>query len=1355
MQTNQIIKSTAPQSMVKKSLLWIYRFLFWLISIIVVLVLITVLAIQFLVLPNIDQYKDKIAAFASQAAKQKVVIGNIKAGWQGINPHLSLSNIDIFDAQNRPALQLKNTEVSLSWLSIPMLEPHLAELAIRTPELTIRRVISGEIFVGGISMSGASKPDLPNWLLRQTKLEILDAKVVWLDEIRGAPSLSLDKLNIEIFSPPWKSLIKGHRITLSALPSVGTNNPITISGNLYGSDVSHIEEWKGNLTFELKNANIAAFKPWLDYPIDMQSGIGSTRTVVNFANSQLHSATSDIALDHLQMQLKPNTEPILLNKLTGQLNWTNLSTGLSLNTGKQSSGQSFKVEHLTLSTNTGLNIQDLAASYTETATESAQGYKALSVKLAHISLASISPYLAQLPLSADVLQTISSLAPTGNLDNLALTWQGNQSATKTYQFSSKFSGLGMLAYEKIPGFNNLKGDIKANQNTGKLTLYTQNAKLDFKDILRWPIPADKLDGEVSWNIRDTETNGKEAKIEVSKLTITNPHLTGTIDGNYVMDGNKGGFLDLKGRFERGNAKYAPFYYPIILGKNTLHWLDTSILAGQAKDINLIVKGRLADFPFVDSKSNLDSKLGLFRVTAKINNGVIEYGTGWPLIEGLGMNLLFEGKRMELNADTGRVFGNQIVKNKTTIAQLDANDPVLNIVSEVKGPVTEGIKFVNNSPVAELTQGFTDDLKTSGMGNLNLSLKIPLNDIERAEYKGAYLITNGTMESEDVPALSHINGLLEFTESSMAAKNIKATAFGAPLVFSLASGKDKVIRVNAKGRLTDDAIKQFFISQNLAKGNNYISGNTDWVGDITIQKPGVSIGIRADLLGLTSKLPIPLNKAANDRLSLRIDKKQDATTDLIVVNIGNKIVTKVARTLVDGKLQLDRASFRLNTDKANTATANTAIANNATSTPELNTNSELGKSKGVQIFGSLDYLDGDAWRYVMLDFADASKQGSSLLIQKIALKINALDIFDRRLNQIKISNKADKDGLHANIQSREISGDLQWQNQNNGKLIARLTNLTIPEASPERTVLTAADANVDTNTTDSVTIKNPVKLNQIYPALDITADNFEFDKKKLGSLELIAFPQDDNWSIQKFKLINPESTLTADGVWNKWVRNSNTLLNLSWDIKDLGKTLKRFGHPDTIKGGEGELTGQLNWAGSPHEFNTLALNGNLQFEIRKGQILKVQPGVGRLLGLLSLQSLPRRLSLDFRDLFSNGFAFDKINATVKIDRGVMSSDNFEMGGPAADVTIKGETNLQKETQQLFVNVMPHISDSLSLAALAGGPLAGAVAFLAQKILKDPLNKIASTEYQIIGTWDNPQEVNGSKNNQEISKESPLN
>ncbi|MES1988441.1 MAG: AsmA-like C-terminal region-containing protein [Pseudomonadota bacterium] len=257
---------------------------------------------------------------------------------------------------------------------------------------------------------------------------------------------------------------------------------------------------------------------------------------------------------------------------------------------------------------------------------------------------------------------------------------------------------------------------------------------------------------------------------------------------------------------------------------------------------------------------------------------------------------------------------------------------------------------------------------------------------------------------------------------------------------------------------------------------------------------------------------------------------------------------------------------------------------------------------------------------------------------------------------------------------------------------------------------------------------------------------------------ITYPQKENWNIQKLKLSTPDSQISAEGQWNNWVRSPNTFLSITWDINNLGKTLRNMGYPDTIKGGDGTLTGQLHWPGSPHEFNPAGMNGNFQLTMNKGQILKVQPGVGRLLGLLSLQSLPRRLTLDFRDLFSNGFAFDKIDATVKIDKGVMRSDNFVMSGPAADVNIKGETNLQKETQHLTVKVLPHISDSLSLAALAGGPLAGAVAFLAQKILKDPLNKIASSEYEIIGTWDNPQEVKSGETKEakpDLSTNSPLN
>lgn len=1321
--------------MVKKSLLWVYRTALWLIGIVVAILVIAAIAVQFYFFPNIDQYKEKIANYATVAAKQKVVIGNIQAGWKGVNPHLVVSNIDIYDAQSRPALQLNNTDIVFSWLSIPLLEPHLANFTIRSPELTIRRDTKGDIFIAGMNTQGESKPDLPNWLLRQTQFNVLNARVVWIDELRGAPNLSLEKLTLQVYSPPWKSFLKNHRITLSTHVSAGTLHPIQINANVYGNDVSQLAQWRGSVEAKLKNADIVAFKPWLEYatftrPLDLQSGTGSSNVNIQFAKNQVQSVTSDVALENVQLLLQANSEPLMLNTLAGELHWENASNK-----------QSFNVNHLTLNTSNGLSLKDASGGYTRTQ----QGNKGLDIdklnlKLNHIDLAFIKPYLVQLPLPAAVSQKIKALSPTGQLDALLFSWEGNPSATINYQLHTKFSQLSISADEKIPGFSNLTGEIKANQTNGKVTLNSQNAKLDFKTILRWPVPADKLDGSITW-----DTHNKVTKIQASALSISNPHLAGVINASYLMDGNKGGLLDLNGQFSKGNAKFAPFYYPTMLGETTLKWLDTSIQAGRAENIKLTVKGRLADFPFVDSKNNLNAKLGLFRVTAKVSDALLEFGKGWPVIEDLALDLLFEGKRMELNANKGHLFGNQIIKSKTTIAQLDASSPLLVIDSEVLGPVAEGVKFVNKSPVADVTLGFTEDLKTSGQGKLTLGLKIPLNNIEASQYKGVYQITNGSMDSPSIPLLTNINGALEFTENSLTAKNINGSAYGSPVVVNLSTGKDKVIRVNAKGKLNDEFIKQALFDQDpinrtWIKGSNYISGSTDWVSDITIQKPVINIGIRADLLGITSRLPAPFNKAANERLNLRVDKRQDAESDTLTVSLGNKLAAKIIRTLENDKSSnrfiFDRGSIRLNSGQAN---------NGATTASDLNTNLELNNAKGLQIYGNLDYLDADAWRTVMRDFSGNTQQNNPFPIQKIAIKVNTLDIFDKRINQLKISNNADKDGLRANVQSREISGDLQWLNQNNGKLIARLSHLIVPEATPNRAKPVSSDA-----------VKTFNKLEQDYPSLDIKADSFEFNKKNFGALELVAYPQNDNWNIQKLKLATPDSSISAEGQWNNWVRSPNTFLNITWDIKNLGKALRNLGYPETIKGGDGTLTGQLHWPGSPHEFNPIGLNGNFQLSLNKGQILKVQPGVGRLLGLLSLQSLPRRLTLDFRDLFSNGFAFDKIEGTVKIDKGVMHSDNFTMSGPAADVTIKGEANLQKETQHLTVKVMPRISDSVSLAALAGGPLVGAIAFLAQKIMKDPLNKIASSEYEIIGTWDNPQEVNAADTKQEANnKKSPLN
>ncbi|MDO9189765.1 MAG: AsmA-like C-terminal region-containing protein, partial [Sulfurimicrobium sp.] len=149
------------------------------------------------------------------------------------------------------------------------------------------------------------------------------------------------------------------------------------------------------------------------------------------------------------------------------------------------------------------------------------------------------------------------------------------------------------------------------------------------------------------------------------------------------------------------------------------------------------------------------------------------------------------------------------------------------------------------------------------------------------------------------------------------------------------------------------------------------------------------------------------------------------------------------------------------------------------------------------------------------------------------------------------------------------------------------------------------------------------------------------------------------------------------------------------------------------------------------------SGNMSLEAHRGQFLKIEPGLGKLLGILSLQALPRRITLDFRDVFSEGFAFDDIFVNVKADQGVVSGNDFKMDGPAAKVSMQGETNLAHETQNLRVRVVPVLGDTVSgAAAFLGGPVLGLTTLLVQKVLKDPIGQIVAYEYSITGTWDNP-------------------
>ena len=1295
----------------------LYRWLIVALFIVLAIIVIIALAIRFILFPNIDTYKNDIATYASKTAGQKITIGDIKTGWDGVSPHFTLTNIDLFDAENRVALNLKNVEANVSWLSIPLLRPRLSNLVVNNPALTIRRKADGSVYLAGINLGGASKPDFPNWLLSQAEVSIKNAQVIWLDELRQAPPLSLTQLNLKLSNPAWQSLFGRHNFTLSALPSIGSKQAISANGNFIGRDVSQIKKWQGSISTQLVQTDLSVWKPWLDYvilnqPVDIQSGTGDATISLDFANAtiektKIHANLSNLSLANLNTNTSKQNAPFVAKVFSGDIDWSDL---------KQT--QTVSANNITLITNTGLAINN-GNGYYSTSLKNGKPWVRSDIKLDQLSLAAINQLTPYLHLPDQTLALLNGLAPTGDLQAPHLHWEGFANKPSEYKIETAFKQLSLTATNKIPGFKNLTGKLNANEKGGEITLQSQNAILDFKDILRWPVPADKLNGTINWTIRDGKTN-----ITAKDLFITSPHITGTVNASYDVNGIKGGYLDLSGKFGKGNAKFAPFYYPLILGTSTLHWLDTSILAGRAEDVNVAVKGNLADFPFVNSKNQLDKSLGVFRVTAKISDALLEYGTGWPMVEGLGLDLLFEGKRMELNAHKGHIYGNQIISSKTEIPQLDAVSPMLIINSEVDSPATDGIKFVNQSPVKLVTQGFTDDLKVAGNGRLSLLLKIPMEHLDASQYKGSYKINNGTIFANpdiNLPELAKLNGTLSFTENSLSAQNISTEVLGNPALFSLKTGSDKVLHISANGRINDANIKK--LASNALTDS--LQGSADWTGEISINKPLVDMSVHSNLLGMAINLPAPFSKLANQEMVLNLDKKQlNADSDNINISLADSISAKIIRTLQAGKLTFERGDIGVYVPASEPAQA------------------------GLSLHGKLDYLDADDWVALFNKPNNAAaKTSPPLLINKAELAVQKLDLYGRRLNALSVLAQPSATGLKLAINSQEITGDAEWQNAGNGKIIARLKSLTIPNSS-KTSNKDEVNAKLDSK-------KDFRKQGREYPALDVIAENFQIGAKKLGTLELNAFESGDDWTIQKLKITNADSTLLAEGSWHNWTRSPNTNMKFLLNISNIGNTLQRFGQPDAVKGGDAEITGQLQWPGSPHEFDTTGLSGNLKLDANKGQFLKVDPSVGRLLGLLSLQSLPRRLSLDFRDLFSDGFAFDKITATAKIDQGILRSNDFLMDGPAAEAKIKGETNLKTETQNLRVRVRPHISDSLSLAAFAGGPITGVAAFVAQKLLKDPFNKIVQSEYVISGTWNKPVEVESEKTEtQKPSDKSPL-
>eukprot|EP01133_Synstelium_polycarpum_P017915 gene17915-21368_t len=1291
------------------------------------------LFLRYAILPNIDYYKGDIERAASRALGNPVSIARIYASWHGVRPNLFLGDVTLRDQTGRQALSLPSVSATVSWWSV-LGSVRFDTLEITRPDLDVRRSKEGKLYVAGVLVDSKQGSDGKgaDWLLSQHDIIIRDGKVRWTDEARGTPELALTQLNV-LLRNRWRS----HRLGLQATPPASLAAPIDVRAHFahppFSTRISDVSMWKGELYADLKNADLAAWRRYLDYPFELSQGKGALRAWLSLDHARLAGFTADVGLTDVQAQLGEHIAP--LDLLTVEL--TNFA----------------------LETRDGLSLPPTTLSERYVA---ATRRKPAQTEIAaqSLDLQTLAALADKLPLGQQQRQRLDALAPRGRLQDFSAQWQGDIATPASYRLRGKLVELGLnaqparLAVAKtatspaqaaapaIPGFDHLTGTIDASDKGGSIAIDAQDLVLQLPSYLSEPaMPFAQFAMQARWTFEADNM----LQVELDKLDFDQQGLRVALHGSHRMplDGKDPGQVDLTGTIDNFQINTIGRYLPMQTPEHLRHWLTGALEGGVARDVSLRLRGELAHFPFkADTPAQRGAaqrSRGDFRIAGKIDNGTLNYAPGefadggplagkaplWPQAEKIKGSFVFERARMEIRGDTATTGGVALTNVKAVIPDLTVFDTLLDIDGNAAGPMQEFLKYVTASPVLGWIEHFTDETTATGNARLALKLHLPIERLLESTVQGSLqLAGNDVVLFHDMPPVLGAQGKIEFNEKGVNLNGLNGSLLGGPLAISGGTQPDNSIQVKIAGNMTIDGLRKTYPAPVLQRLAKHLNGGARYSGLITARDHQVVVNVESPLTGLGLDFPAPLKKPAADSLPVKFTLTGNAAnaaglrTDEIRIALGAGIAARYQRQK-QGKepWRLVRGGIGVNVPAPEPDSGMMLNVNMKALDVDswIDAGSEIAGSGTVPADGAA--ADGDApdiAQYVVPDM--------------MAARAGELMLGERKLENVVVGATHQKDVWQANIDAKQVSGYVTWLETPSGlgKMTARLSSLIIPESAAN----------------DVKNLLEGKSGAQSIPSLDIVAEQFELFNKKIGRLELQAYNTmaagGREWRVGKLQLSNPDGALSGNGKWVIKDGQSTTSLRFGLDIVDAGKLLDRFGFADTVRRGKGRLSGDIAWNGLPYSLDIPTLSGQIEMNVESGQFLKQDPGAAKLLGVLSLQALPRLLKLDFHDVFSEGLAFDGITANASIKRGVVSTDNLKMHGVAATVLMDGTADIANETTNLHVVVIPefNLGTGPLVYALAVNPVIGLGSFLAQLFLRAPVMKALTYHMQIAGPWKSP-------------------
>ncbi|MCA0394157.1 MAG: TIGR02099 family protein [Proteobacteria bacterium] len=765
-------------------------------------------------------------------------------------------------------------------------------------------------------------------------------------------------------------------------------------------------------------------------------------------------------------------------------------------------------------------------------------------------------------------------------------------------------------------------------------------------------------------------------------------------------------IDLVARLDDAQVPIAKrFWVRHLMPDAAEHWLDAALVGGTVRGGRAVVSGDLDAWPF--SSVDGHQAQGLFQAEAQLVDAVVKFQPDWPAADHLNGDVVFVNDGFSVKGRAA-IAG---VGVPTLEARLDHyHHATLSVDARAEGDAARLLALLRASPLREGIEDTLDSLSASGPVASTFALVLPLEGGKPPTVAGAVELRSTKLADArwDV-AFEQVRGQARYDRHGFAAERLAAVRDGAAGTLSLRAGaghvRDAAQAFEAELDASLSAADLLKQAPDLAWLQPHVRGRSPWQVAVAIPKAQpaaraapVRLQLRSSLVGTTLDLPAPLEKPA-----------------------GATLPTTIATALPfgDGEVEVDfggRLALRARTTPAGTGVRVALGASRVAEAPPAN---------GLVASGRTPVLDALDWAAI----AGGGGSGGEFPLRGIDITAGRLQLLGTGFADARLVATPAAGGTRLRFEAAAVAGELHLPQDPRAPVVGTFERVywqgpdpaTAFSASPAPTAPAGRDAT------------DPAKV----PPLQLDIADFRFGDLALGRLALRTRPTADGLRIDQLQAVAPKQRIEATGTWSGGSAG-RTRLDMRAQSRDFGALMAGLGFGRSLDGGEGELQFTADWPRSPADFTLGALQGQLTVAIKDGRLVEVEPGAGRVLGLLSVAQLPRRLMLDFRDFFSKGFAFDRIGGHVRFDGGVAQSDDMVIDGPAAEIRMRGRSDLRAQTHDQTIEVLPKTGNLLpAVGALAGGPIGAAVGAVANAVLKKPLGEMGAKTYRVSGPWKEPK------------------